>query len=276
MITNRKNELTIPRNALNIAVGAAMQAGRVIMDGYGKVLKIEDKQHHDFVTEVDKKAEESIIKYLHRAFPDHEILAEESGKHENVHACRWIVDPLDGTTNFIHGVPMFAVSIALEVNGELTTGAVYEPVRKELFTAEKNKGAFLNGRKISVSSVSEKARCLLATGFPFRNYDLVDEYLKIFKSFMTQVSGIRRPGSAALDLCYLACGRYDGFWELNLKPWDIAAGTLIIQEAGGTITDFAGRKEFLYKGNVIGSNSQIHPWMLETVQEVLHEKAILL
>lgn len=268
--------MTSTRNALHVAVGAAMQAGRVIMDGYGKVLQVEAKQHHDFVTEVDKDAEASIIKYIRRAFPDHEILAEESGRHENVNACRWIIDPLDGTTNFIHGMPMFAVSIALEVGGELTAGAVYEPVRKELFTAEKNKGAFLNGRKISVSSEAEKSRCLLATGFPFRNYELLDEYLKIFKSFMTQVSGIRRPGSAALDLCYLACGRYDGFWELNLKPWDIAAGTLIIQEAGGVITDFSGRKDFLYKGNVIGSNSKIHSWMLDAVRDILKEKADLL
>jgi myo-inositol-1(or 4)-monophosphatase len=268
--------LAIPRNALHVAVGAAMQAGRAIMEGYGKALQIEAKQHHDFVTEVDKSSEAAIIKYIHRAFPDHEILAEESGKHENVNACRWIIDPLDGTTNFIHGMPMFAVSIALEVEGILTAAAVYEPVRKELFTAEKNKGAFLNGRKISVSTVSDKSRCLLATGFPFRNYELLDEYLQIFKSFMTQVSGVRRPGSAALDLCYLACGRYEGFWELNLKPWDIAGGTLIIQEAGGTITDFAGRNDFLYRGNVIGSNSKIHAWMLETVQDVLQEKTDLL
>jgi myo-inositol-1(or 4)-monophosphatase len=266
----RKNN---PRNALHVAVGAAMQAGRIIMESYGKVQQIEAKQHHDFVTEVDKRSEESIIRYIHRTFSEHEILAEESGKHENVNACKWIIDPLDGTTNFIHGVPMFAVSIALEVDGELTTAAVYEPVRKELFTAEKGKGAFLNGRKITVSSRTEKTRCLLATGFPFRNYELVGEYLDLFKFFMTQVSGIRRPGSAALDLCYLACGRYDGFWELNLKPWDIAAGALIIREAGGTITDFAGRKDFLYKGNIIGSNSLIHPWMLESARNVFREKA---
>lgn len=261
-----------PKNAVNVAVGAAMQAGRVIMESYGKVLQVEAKQHHDFVTEVDKRSEESIIRFVQRAFPSHEILAEESGQHQNVNACRWIIDPLDGTTNFIHGVPMFAVSIGLEVEGELTVGVVYEPVRKELFVAEKNKGAFLNNRKISVSSVTDRSRCLLATGFPFRYYELLDDYLKIFKSFMMQTSGIRRPGSAALDLCYLACGRFDGFWELNLKPWDIAAGTLIIKEAGGLVTDFAGQSNFLYKGNVIGSNTLIHPWMLDTVKDVLHDK----
>lgn len=265
-----------PRNAMSIAVGAAMQAGRVIMESYGNVLQVEAKQHHDFVTEVDRRSEETIIRYIRRAFPKHEILAEESGQDKIVNACRWIIDPLDGTTNFIHGVPMFAVSIALEVEGELRVGVVYEPVRKELFTAEKNKGAFLNNRKISVSSTVDKSRCLLATGFPFRNYELLDDYLRIFKSFMMQASGVRRPGSAALDLCYLACGRFDGFWELNLKPWDIAGGTLIIKEAGGQITNFAGYGDFLYKGNVIGSNSVIHPWMLETVKEVLLDKVNLL
>lgn len=242
------------------------------MDGYGKALQIEAKQHHDFVTEIDKRSEESIIRSIQRAFPDHAILAEESGQGQSSSACRWIIDPLDGTTNFIHGVPMFAVSIALEVEGELKVGVVYEPVRRELFTAEKGKGAFLNNRRITVSTTAERSRCLLATGFPFRNYELLDDYLSIFKSFMVQTSGIRRPGSAALDLCYLACGRFDGFWELNLKPWDIAAGALIIKEAGGRITDFAGGHHFLNKGNVIGSNASIHSWMLETVKEVLHDK----
>ncbi len=260
------------RNALHVAVGAAMQAGRIIMESYGKVLQIEAKQHHDFVTEVDKHSEDAILRYIRRFFPDHEILAEESGQHASAGSSRWIVDPLDGTTNFIHGVPMFAVSIALEVEGEVTAAVVYEPVRKELFTAEKGKGALLNGRKIRVSPEKERSRCLLATGFPFRNYELLDDYLSLFRYFMTQVSGIRRPGSAALDLCYLACGRYDGFWELNLKPWDMAAGALIIKEAGGTITDFAGRKDFLYKGNVIGSNTLIHSWMLEAAREVFKAK----
>ena len=264
--------MKIPRNAIHIAVGAAIQAGRIIMDGYGKALHVEAKQQHDFVTEIDKRSEESIINYIKRAFPKHEILAEESGQGQNVSSYRWIIDPLDGTTNFIHGVPMFAVSIALEVDGELQIGVVYEPHRKELFRAEKGKGAFLNDRKISVSSTAERSRCLLATGFPFRDYALLDDYLRIFKAFMVQTSGIRRPGSAALDLCYLACGRFDGFWELNLKPWDIAAGTLIITEAGGQVTNFAGGTDFLYRGNVIGSNRVIHSWMLETVKDILREK----
>jgi myo-inositol-1(or 4)-monophosphatase len=271
-----KRVLEIPKNALYVGVGAAMQAARVIMDGYGKVFQIDVKHHHDFVTDIDRRSEATIIQHIRRAFPDHEILAEESGKHEQTSDYRWIIDPLDGTTNFIHGMPMFAVSIALEVQGELHAGVVYEPVRKELFTAEKNKGAFLNDRKIAVSTTAEKARCLLATGFPFRNFSMLDDYLRIFKYFMTRTSGIRRPGSAALDLCYLACGRYDGFWELNLNPWDMAAGTLIIEEAGGRITDFSGGDHFLYKGNIIGSNGHIHAWMLDGVKEVLQERLQLL
>ncbi len=262
----------IPRNARSIAIGAAIQAGRIIESGYGKIISIDKKSHHDFVTEIDRRSEEKILKHIQRAFPSHEILAEESGVH-NKNDCRWIIDPLDGTTNFIHGMPMFAVSIALEVEGVLEIGVVYEPMRREMFVAERGKGAFLNDRKITVSKNSEYARCLLATGFPFRNFDLLDDYLSIFKSFMTQVSGIRRAGSAALDLCYVACGRFDGFWELNLKPWDMAAGTLLIQEAGGTITNFVGGNDFLHKGNIIGSNGILHEWMIRTAGEILKDKA---
>lgn len=267
---------SVPRNAKSAAVGAALQAGRIISDYFGKAIQIDEKRKNDFVTEVDKSSEEAIIKYLHRAFPTHEILAEESGRHQRASECRWIIDPLDGTTNFIHGMPMFCVSIALEVAGELEVGVVYEPVRKELFVAERGHGAFLNDRKISVSANIEKPRCLLATGFPFKNFDFMDDYLSIFKAFMTQTAGIRRAGSAALDLCYLACGRFDGFWELNLNPWDMAAGTLMIREAGGKITNFSGGNNFLYRGNVIGSNSVLHEWMLSTVRDTIGDKVSLL
>jgi len=262
----------IPRNAQTVALGAAMRASRIIMSNYGKTLQIDAKLHNDFVTHVDRQAEEAIIQHIGRAFPGHEILAEESGAKELKSDYRWIIDPLDGTTNFIHGIPMFAVSIALEIRGTLSLGVVHEPVRKELFTAEIGKGAFLNGRKISVSKTVEKSHCLLATGFPFRAFTFLDDYLAIFKYFMTQTSGIRRPGSAALDLCYLACGRFDGFWELNLKPWDIAAGALIIKESGGSITDVSGGDRFLEKGNVVGSNGKIHDWMLNTMAEVFKER----
>ncbi len=265
--------LHLPRNTKSVAVGAALKAGRLIKSYYGKTFSVDHKQYHDFVTEVDRRSEESIIDHITRAFPDHEILAEESGAYQKSNY-RWIIDPLDGTTNFIHGMPMFAVSIALEVNGILEVGVVYEPIREELFVAERGKGAFLNDRKIHVSRNSEHSTCLLATGFPFRNFDLVDDYLKMFRELMGQVSGIRRAGSAALDLCYVACGRFDGFWELNLNPWDIAAGTLLIQEAGGRITNFNGGEDFLYKGHVIGSNSLLHEWLLNTARSIFNEKTL--
>jgi myo-inositol-1(or 4)-monophosphatase len=264
-----------PRQARSVAIGAALQAGRVIMEGYGQIERVDEKQHHDFVTDVDHRSEKAVIQHIRRAFPDHAILAEESGAQYE-HTCRWIIDPLDGTTNFIHGIPMFAVSIALEIAGELQLGVVYEPVRKELFVAEKGCGATLNDRRIYVSSHRTLSHCLLATGFPFRTLDHVDGYLRIFRSVMTQVSGIRRPGSAALDLCYLAAGRVDGFWELNLSPWDIAAGALMIEEAGGRITRFNGDPGFLYRGHVIGSNGLIHDWLLDEARRAFGDQIEIL
>ena len=268
--------MKVPRNVLSVATGAALQAGRIIMEGYGNVREVQTKQYHDFVTEIDKRSEECIIQHLERAFPSHGILAEESGASERSGSFRWIIDPLDGTTNFIHGIPLFAVSIALEVEGVLEVGVVYEPIRKELFTAQRGRGAFLNDRKIRVSKTNDLQRCVMATGFPFRNFDLIDGYLKSFRRFMTEVSGIRRPGSAALDLCYLAAGRYDGFWELNLNPWDMAAGALLIREAGGKITTFSGGDDFLARGNVVGSNTLIHDWMLGLLRESFEENINLL
>ncbi len=267
-----KTPVVTPKNARSVAVGAAMQAGRILSEYAGKTIRIDAKQHHDFVTEVDQRSEEAIIQYIRRAFPGHDILAEESGADPKGGDYRWIIDPLDGTTNFIHGMPMYAVSIALEVAGDLTVAVVYEPVRRELFVAEKGRGAYLNDRRLSVSRTSTLSRCLLATGFPFRDFSLVDDYLKSFRYFMSHVSGIRRAGSAALDLCYLACGRFDGFWELNLKPWDMAAGVLIIREAGGLVTSPSGGTDFLYRGNIVGSNGLIHPWMLEAFRELIGEK----
>lgn len=261
----------LSRHARSVAIGAALQAGRVILEGYGRVARIDVKRHLDFVTDVDHRSEETVIRHILRAFPDHAILAEESGARAES-PYRWIIDPLDGTTNFIHGLPMFAVSIALEAHGQLQIGVVYEPLRKELFVAERGAGAFLNDRAIRVSPAQDRARCLLATGFPFRNLDGVDEYLAMFRSLMSQVSGIRRPGSAALDLCYLAAGRVDGFWELNLSPWDIAAGALMIEEAGGRITRFNGGPDFLYRGHVIGSNGHLHEWLLETARASFGDK----
>lgn len=266
MMLPRSLKTVTPGNALIVAKNAAAGAARIIMRQYGKTLQVDEKHRHDFVTEIDRQSEAFIIQTIRRAFPGHEILAEESGTHERPSPYRWIVDPLDGTTNYIHGIPFFAISIALEINGQIAAALVYEPVRQEWFTATADHGAFLNGRRIHVSSVADSAYSVLATGFPFRNYSKVDSYMKLFKFFMLNSSGIRRPGSAALDLCYLACGRFDGFWELNLSPWDVAAGSLIIKEAGGTVTDFRGGTDYIYSGTIVGSNSRIHSWMLDAIR----------
>ncbi len=262
----------IPKNCRNVAVGAAMQASRILMEYYGKTMRVDAKEKNDFVTEADRRSEEAVLQHIRRSFPDHEILAEETGSHSRSDRFRWIVDPLDGTTNFIHGVPMFCVSIALEIEGELSVAVVYDPVHKELFAAEKGKGAFLNDRRIRVSTTGDHPRCLLATGFPFRNLTFVDDYLNVFRWFMARTAGIRRAGSAALDLCYLACGRFDGFWELNLNPWDIAAGALLIHEAGGRITTPTGGDDVLLRGNIVGSNGLIHAWMLDGIRETLGDR----
>lgn len=259
------------RKAKTVAVNAALKAGRIITSYTGKNLSVNEKRLHDFVTQADKESEEAIIKTIRSAFPDHDILAEESGLHKQSSECRWIIDPLDGTTNFIHGLPLYCVSIALEINGVISVGVVYEPVRKELFSAVSGRGAFLNGKPIRVSECSEPSKALLATGFPYRDYSMIENYLQLFKYFMTHSAGIRRPGSAALDLCYLACGRVDGFWELFLNPWDVAAGAVIIAEAGGALSDFNGGNNYIYGGNIIGSNKSMHPWMIAAARDHFSE-----
>ncbi len=251
----------------NIAIEAADKAGHFLREHFGNIRQadIESKEQFDFVTHVDKGAEDIIIKTIHERFPEHQIFAEESQKDEHGEF-RWIIDPLDGTTNYIHGVPTFCVSIGLEHNGEMIVGVVYDPIRDEWFVAEKAKGAFLNDQRIRVSDIADPQRALLATGYPFRIKSLLDVYQESFKNLFLQVSGIRRAGSAAIDLCYIACGRYDGFWELDLSPWDIAAAWLILEEAGGTLTDFAGGRDAFETGNTIASNSALHPFLLENVQ----------
>ncbi len=254
------------------AVSSALMAGRYILSSVGGSFTVDEKQKHDFVTEVDRKAETIIIEKIRSAFPDHDILAEESGLHRQTSDFRWIIDPLDGTTNFIHGFPFFCVSIALEISGKITIGVVFEPVRKELFSAVAGHGAFLNGRPIRISACGSPSQALLATGFPYRDYRMMDDYMHLFEYFMKNSAGVRRPGSAAMDLCYLACGRIEGFWELYLNPWDVAAGSLIIQEAGGTITDFSGGMNYLYHGNILGSNGKIHSWMLEAAKKYFEDR----
>jgi len=253
---------------LNIAVRAARTAGDVIMRHYDRLdtVQVESKRRNDFVSEVDREAEGRIIATLQRSYPEHGILAEESGSHAgDGHV--WIVDPLDGTTNFLHGFPHFAVSIALEYQGRLELGVIYDPVRQELFTAGRGNGAELNNRRIRVSSRRGLEGALLGTGFPYRDDQPDEVYLEMLRTFMRSSAGIRRPGSAALDLAYLACGRIDGFWELGLSRWDIAAGALIIREAGGIIGDLHGGDDFLASGNVLAANPKVFHEMSRVVAQ---------
>src|SRR5258708_4432440 len=218
---------------LNIAMRAARRAGDLIVKSLSRLdsLKIDTKGRNDFVTDIDRKAEADIIATIHRSYPQHAILAEESGRSGEGEFV-WIIDPLDGTTNFLHGFPTFAVSIALQHKGRLEHGVVYDPMRQEFFTASRGDGAQLEGKKIRVSGQRTLEGSLIGTGFPFRAGGHLDEYLAMLKVVMSTAAGIRRPGAAALDLAYVAAGRIDGFWEFALSPWDTAAGTLLIQEAG--------------------------------------------
>jgi myo-inositol-1(or 4)-monophosphatase len=225
------------------------------------------KDDFDFVTKIDRKSEKAIISEISSAFPDHKFLAEETLRDDKG-GLRWIIDPLDGTTNYIHGYPQFAVSIALEYDGVVVVGVVLDPLRKEIFSAIMGGGAFLNGKPMQVARYHSLERSLIATGFPFRQKDMLDLYLKAFKAIFMKVSGIRRAGAAALDFAHLAAGRCDGFFELGLSPWDIAAGGLLINEAGGIITDFSGSAEYLDTGNVVAGVPQVHESLLKDVREV--------
>ena len=247
---------------LNTAIKAARRGASVISRASFdlSVLKVSKKQHNDFVTEVDQAAEEAIIDVLKKAYPDHAILAEESGASDNLHDDNenvWIIDPLDGTTNFIHGFPQYCISIALQQRGQITQAVVYDPTRNDLFTASKGAGAYLNEKRIRVSKRDKIADALIGTGFPFRDTKGLDEYVKMFRIMTENCAGLRRPGAAALDLAYVACGRLDGFFEKGLKPWDIAAGSLLITEAGGIVGTFDGEADYLYKGDVIAGNPKV-------------------
>jgi myo-inositol-1(or 4)-monophosphatase len=247
---------------LDTAWEAADAAGRIICANWQKPKNVEYKGVVDLVTDTDRQCEQTIVKILTRRFPKHSILAEEETllqQHDNSY--RWIVDPLDGTTNFAHGYPHFCVSIALEHENEIIIGLVYDPVRGECFQAIKNHGATLNGTSIRCSTVDDLDKALLATGFPYDRRDNADFYLRYFRAFLTRCQGIRRNGSAALDLCYVACGRIDGYWELKLKPWDIAAGSLIIAEAGGLLSDFRGQRFNINGNETLAANALIHGQM---------------
>ncbi|MBE0436705.1 MAG: inositol-1-monophosphatase [Methylomicrobium sp.] len=252
---------------LNIAVRAARNAGEIISrsaDNVGK-LQINRKGINDFATEVDRTAEQEIIKIIRTAFPDHAILAEESGEHKG-NDFVWIIDPLDGTTNFLHGFPVYAVSIALQVKGKLELGVVYDPLRDELFTAERGSGAMLNNRRIRVTNQAGLKGALIGTGFPFKSQQHLDAYLGMFRTIHADSAGIRRAGAAALDLAYVAIGRLDGFWEIGLHPWDMAAGILLIKEAGGVATDFAFQDNYMETGNIIAGNPKMHQVMYKAIE----------
>jgi len=257
---------------LNTAVKAARKAAAIINRASLDLdlIHVATKGRRDFVTEVDRAAEAAIIETLSTAYPQHAFLAEESGASQGGGEAEytWIIDPLDGTTNFIHGFPQYAVSIGLRHRGQLTQAVVYDPTRNELFTASRGRGAFLNDRRIRVSRRSQLRESLIGTGFPFRQLEHLDEYVRMFKRITEETAGIRRPGAAALDLAYVAAGRLDGFWEFGLSPWDMAAGTLVIIEAGGLVSDFAGEDNYLFTGNVVCGTPKVHEQLLALVQDV--------
>jgi myo-inositol-1(or 4)-monophosphatase len=255
---------------LNIAVRAARSAGDIIARSVERLdtLTVEVKAQNDFVSEVDRRAEQEIIYVIKKSYPDHAFIAEESGENGDSEY-QWIIDPLDGTTNFLHGFPQFAVSIALKHKGKLEHGVVYDPMRQELFTASRGGGAQLDGRRIRVTQRRGLDGALLGTGFPFKQQQHLDAYLGTFKALFPMTAGIRRPGSAALDLAYVAAGRLDGFWEIGLNPWDMAAGVLLIREAGGLVSDFGGGDDFLQTGNVVAGNPKVFKAILQSIQRHL-------
>jgi myo-inositol-1(or 4)-monophosphatase len=251
---------------LNIAVKAARRAGNLIHRAADNLdhLTVTKKSNADYVSEVDRAAERTIIETLLDAYPNHAILAEESGA-QGESEYLWIIDPLDGTTNFLHGYQQYAVSIALQHNGVLTQAVIYDPTKNDLFTATRGRGAFLNDRRIRVSKRTELADSLIGTGFPYSKFDHIDAYMGILRDMMQKTAGLRRPGSAALDLAYTAAGRYDGFFETALKPWDIAAGCLLITEAGGLVGDLQGNDTYLRSGHLCAGNPKVFAQLLQVI-----------
>lgn len=258
------------RAFLKTAVEAAILAGDYLLNNLGRISKkdISLKRASDFVTSVDRRSEQIIISTIRKDFPNHLFLTEESVHDADTDNYRWIIDPLDGTTNFIHCYPVFSISIALQYRREIILGVIFEPLSDTLFTAEKGKGAFRNRQRIRVSSNASFKDSLIATGFPFRNKEMIDPYLRLFRNVFLKASDLRRAGSAAMDLANLASGRCDAFFEIGLSPWDIAAGAILIGEAGGIVTDFKGGPAFLQSGNVVAGNPAMHKNLLREVRKV--------
>ncbi len=261
---------------VNIAVRAARAAGDVIARSVDRLdrVHVEAKGRHDFVSDIDRKAEEVILYTLNKAYPGHAVLAEESGSHfkgSGTAEYTWIVDPLDGTANFLHGFPHFAVSIALQREGRLEAAVVYDPMRQELFTAHRGSGAQLDGRRIRVPQRSGLDGALIGTGFPFKQQAYMPAYIGMFQAVAEHAEDMRRAGSAALDLAYVAAGRLDGFFELGLKPWDIAAGALLVTEAGGMVSDFAGKDGYLESGHIVAGAPKVHGDLVRTLRPHMAE-----
>jgi myo-inositol-1(or 4)-monophosphatase len=252
---------------LNIAVRAARSAGDLILRSAENVsrLHVDQKGKNDYASEVDRMAEREIIGIIKAAYPEHAILAEESGEHKG-NDFVWVIDPLDGTTNFLHGFPQYAVSIALKHKGRLEVGVIYDPLRDELFTAKRGGGAMLNNRRLRVTNQTSLKGALIGTGFPFKTDKYLDAYLGMFRALTTECAGIRRAGAAALDLAYVAAGRLDGFWEIGVMEWDVAAGILLIKEAGGVVTDFSFNDKYLESGNVITGSPKMHQLMYQLIE----------
>jgi myo-inositol-1(or 4)-monophosphatase len=253
-------------NLLALAIRAVKESGKIQKEWLGKDKKVELKGEINLVTEVDRICEARIVEIIKEAFPEHNILTEETPMPQLPSPYRWVIDPLDGTTNYAHGYPCFCTSIALELEGKILLGAIYDPLLDELFTAQKGKGAFLNGEGISVSLTARLTEALISTGFPYDIRESPNNNVDHFNHLIMEAQAVRRDGSAALDLCYVAMGRFDGFWELKLNPWDVAAGKLLVEEAGGVVTDFSGGELDIYGQETLASNGRIHEEMVGVLQ----------
>ena len=251
---------------LHTAVRSVREGGRIILMYFSQLDRLEysSKGRNDFVSQADVEAERAVLDVLTRAYPEHGIVAEESGNREGSEYT-WVIDPLDGTTNFLHGFPMFAVSVGVMRGQVLEHGVIYDPLRDEMFTASRGEGAQLNGKRIRVSTTRQLAPALLGTGFPFRDLEIIEPWMRSFQNLLPKTAGIRRAGAAALDLAYVAAGRLDGFWELGLKPWDMAAGALLIREAGGLMSDVSGGQGFMESGNLVAAN----PYIFEDLRKIV-------
>jgi len=252
----------VEKHLMQAGIHAVKKGGAVLMNSFGKIQDISYKGTIDLVTETDRRSEDAVVDFLCREFPEHGILTEEREERITGSSTRWILDPLDGTTNYAHSYPFFAVSLALEKKGRVVWGAVYDPLRDELFSAELGGGANVNGHPIRVSAAADLEKSMLCTGFPYDVHHSEKNNIKNFISFIKVARAIRRDGSAALDLCYVAMGRFDGYWEMKLKPWDVAAGCLVVTEAGGRVTAFDGAPLDMLRGEVLASNGVIHDNMI--------------